>query len=164
MKVQSVLRVLSSRYRQEAATYWVDVLTRNAGRTWPLFALLERVRRTFPRLKTVNRALDYWHATQNPGMHGRNNDYFWSYDAPHYWPPFKIAPVDEALQFAFEAAPRLCFELNHRRLPFGCHAWMKFDRDFWKPYLLSAGETTSAAETTDSWNAASETASEARYD
>ena len=162
MKVQSVLRVLRSRYRQEPVSYWADMLTRNAGRTWPLFALLERVRRTFPRAKTISRALDYWHATQNPGIHGRNNDYFWSYDASRYWPPFRIAPVDEALQFAFEAAPRLCFERNHRRLPFGCHAWMKFDREFWKPYLLSTAETVPGSETGDSWGPAA-TASGARY-
>lgn len=162
MKVQSVLRVLRSRYRQEPVSYWADMLTRNAGRTWPLFALLERVRRTFPRAKTISRALDYWHVTQNPAIHGRNNDYFWSYDASRYWPPFRIAPVDEALQFAFEAAPRLCFELNHRRLPFGCHAWMKFDREFWKPYLLSTAETVPGSETGDSWGPAA-TASGARY-
>jgi hypothetical protein len=102
--------------------------------------------------------------TQNPGIHGRNNDYFWSYDAPRYW-SFRIAPVDEALQFAFEAAPRLCFELNHRRLPFGCHAWMKFDREFWKPYLLSTTETAArAAEAADSWGPApAATASGARH-
>ena len=162
MKVQSVLRVLRSRYRQEPASYCADMLTRNARRTWPLFALLERVRRTFPQLKTVSRALDYWHVTQNPAIHGRNNDHFWSYDAPRYWPPFRIAPVDEALQFAFEAAPRLCFELNHRRIPFGCHAWMKFDREFWKPYLLSTAETVPASEAGDSWGPAA-TASGDRY-
>jgi hypothetical protein len=33
-------------------------------------------------------------------------------------------------------APRLCFELNGRKLPFGCHAWQRYDRGFWEPYLL----------------------------
>jgi hypothetical protein len=164
MKVQSVLRVLANRYRQRPASHLADLLTRNAGRTWPLFALIEGVRRTFPRFTTVGRVLDYWHATQNPSIHGRNNDYFWSYDAPRYWPGFRIAPVDEALQFAFEAAPRLCFELNHRKLPFGCHAWMKFDREFWKPYLLCTVETPGAAQKVDSWGTvATRTPPGARY-
>jgi hypothetical protein len=47
-----------------------------------------------------------------------------------------VASVDEALRFAFEAAPRECFERNGRRMPFGCHAWEKFDRGFWEPFLL----------------------------
>jgi hypothetical protein len=159
MKVQSVLRVLDNRHRQAPASYWADLLTRNARWTWPLFAALEGVRRRFPRLKVVRRALDHWHATQHPAKHGRNNDRFWSYEASRYWPPFRIAPVDQGLQFAFEAAPRLCFELNHRRLPFGCHAWMKFDREFWKPYLLCAGETMDTRDTVGT-----EAASAGRYD
>ena len=43
---------------------------------------------------------------------------------------------DEGLRFSFEVAPRLCFELNGRRLPFGCHGWHRYDRTFWEPYLL----------------------------
>jgi hypothetical protein len=164
MKVQSVLRVLASRYRQQPARRLADLLTRNAGTTWPLFALLERVRRVFPRLKVVTRALDHWHAIQNPGMHGSNNDFFWSYEAARYWPRFRIAPVDVGLEFAFEAAPRLCFELNHRRLPFGCHAWMTFDPDFWKPHILGGAETACAAATpADRADAAPDTLAEARY-
>jgi hypothetical protein len=54
-----------------------------------------------------------------------------------YDPTFTIATVDEALDFAFEVNPRLCFERNHRRLPFGCHGWAKYDRTFWEPFLLT---------------------------
>ena len=95
----------------------------------------------------MSRALDHWHATQNPASYGRNNDRFWSYEAPRYWPRFRIAPVDQGLQFAFEAAPRLCFELNHRRLPFGCHAWMNSIREFWKPHIVAAVRKPAARQT-----------------
>ena len=35
-----------------------------------------------------------------------------------------------------EVSPRLCFERNHRQLPFGCHAWARYDGAFWEPHLL----------------------------
>ena len=66
-----------------------------------------------------------------------NEDLFWSDRARLFDPIFKIAPVREALRFAFEIHPRLCFEMNDRQLPFGCHAWTRWDREFWEPYLLS---------------------------
>jgi hypothetical protein len=76
--------------------------------------------------------------TEKPDIHGRNNDFFWSFEAVGFFPDFKVAPVNDGLEFAFEAAPRMCFEMNRRKLPFGCHAWTKFDRSFWEPHLLSA--------------------------
>ena len=69
-------------------------------------------------------------------LYGINEDYFWSFKAIHYWPGFKIAPVADALRFSFEVEPRRCYALNDRQLPFGCHAWNKYDRKFWEPFLL----------------------------
>src|SRR5207237_10589092 len=65
---------------------------------------------------------------------------FWSDESVKYYPGFKIASVELGLRFGFEVAPRVCFAQNNYTLPFGCHAWPKYDRDFWEPYLLkSAG-------------------------
>jgi hypothetical protein len=58
--------------------------------------------------------------------------------AKHYYPDFRIAPLKIALSFAFESVPRHCYQLNNFMLPFGCHAWHKYDRDFWEPYLLKS--------------------------
>ena len=33
--------------------------------------------------------------------------------------------------FAFEANPRHCYEINKKKLPFGVHAWEKWDKKFW---------------------------------
>ena len=49
---------------------------------------------------------------------------------------FSIAPFETALKFSFEVAPRQCFEMNNQSLPFGCHAWARYDRSFWEPYLI----------------------------
>jgi hypothetical protein len=69
--------------------------------------------------------------------YGLNEDLFWSDRARLFDPGFRIAPLDVALRFAFESHPRLCFENNGRKLPFGAHAWAKWDRAFWEPFLLS---------------------------
>ena len=61
---------------------------------------------------------------------------FWSDRAIYFYPEFKIATIDLALKFSFERFPRYCFERNHYHLPFGCHAWHKWDRSFWEPYLI----------------------------
>lgn len=66
-----------------------------------------------------------------------NEDGFWSYEAPKYDPSYKVAPFKEALKFSFERFPRKCFALNNRQLPFGCHAWTKYDRNFWTKFIPS---------------------------
>jgi hypothetical protein len=136
MKVDSVLQVLYIRYRQEPESYWSDLLTRNGRHLGALFWVLERLEYLFPRSKVIGRPLMHWRRSENP--RGRNNDQFWSYHASRYKPDFKLATVEEGLQFAFEAAPRKCLELNGGRMPFGCHAWARYDRAFWEPYLLAA--------------------------
>jgi hypothetical protein len=65
-----------------------------------------------------------------------HEDIFISEKAVKYYPEFKIAPLEVALRFAFDEVPRVCFEMNNYRLPFGCHAWFKSDREFWEPYLV----------------------------
>ena len=52
---------------------------------------------------------------------------------------FRTAPVEVALQFSFEAEVRKCFQLAGNKIPFGCHAWEKYDFDFWKPYIEKFG-------------------------
>jgi len=64
------------------------------------------------------------------------DDFFWSFEAKKYYPGFKIPTADEAVSFSFETGPRYCFDKNNQTLPFGCHAWAKYEREFWEPYLL----------------------------
>ena len=44
---------------------------------------------------------------------------------------YPIAKQNDALKFSFETNPRKCFELNDYKLPFGCHAWERYDKLFW---------------------------------
>jgi hypothetical protein len=76
-----------------------------------------------------------WLARDTANSH-RHEDHFWSYDARKVVKEFRIPEPGEALEFSFELAPRYCFMMNGERLPFGCHAWFRYDREFWEPFLL----------------------------
>lgn len=64
-----------------------------------------------------------------------NEDIFWGMFVKNAFADFKIAPVEEAIKFSFECNPRELYELNGRALPFGCHAWEKFDPEFWSKFI-----------------------------
>jgi hypothetical protein len=73
-----------------------------------------------------------------PDYHG-HEDFFWCMKVPRRYPSFRIASPELALAFSFEAQPRFLFERNSHRLPFGCHAWFRYDLDFWKPHIEEFG-------------------------
>ncbi len=68
-------------------------------------------------------------------------DLFWAARGAHYDPELRFAPVSEALRFGFDRAPRYCFQQAGGVLPFGCHGWFRYDREFWAPYLLRDPES-----------------------
>ena len=50
--------------------------------------------------------------------------------------PLKIPSVEVALGFAFERSPSYLYKLNGNRLPFGCHAWRRYEyEEFWSRYI-----------------------------
>lgn len=133
MKVESVLNVLHQRYQTEPVKYWED---RFAGLFKMLPSILRYPWRLIPSWLRGSRGQRVRERLQRTEVNARNNDIFWSYEAVKYVPGFKIPDWKTGLRFAFEVGPRQCFELNGRRLPFGCHAWPKYDRAFWEPYLI----------------------------
>jgi hypothetical protein len=66
----------------------------------------------------------------------QNEDLFWANNAVKFNPDFRMATFEAGLRFAFELVPRRLFEMNGNKLPFGCHAFARYDRAFWEPYLL----------------------------
>jgi hypothetical protein len=62
-------------------------------------------------------------------------DKFWGRFIPVTFSDFKVADVSDALKFSFEVNPKYLYKLNNKNLPFGCHAWEKYDPDFWRPFI-----------------------------
>lgn len=65
-----------------------------------------------------------------------NEDLFWTQNVTSFFSDFNIATIDDAYKFSFETNPSFLFKLNSNRLPFGCHAWERYEPEFWKPIIL----------------------------
>lgn len=130
-KVESFLRVLySTEYAVDPDLYW----ERFCAERPTYLHYLNLPRKYLKRLKIFNSIQRDINLCLQADAHFE--DIFISENAVKYYPGFKIAPLDVALRFAFDEVPRMCFEMNNYRLPFGCHAWFKSDREFWEPYLI----------------------------
>ena len=125
-KIRSFLKVIySQEYFIEPSEYWKFYASK------PKFIQYLN----FPK-KILKRFTMFNNARLELSKYRDNEEAFWANRATHYYPEFKIPSVNTALRFGFECVPRYCFEKNNNTLPFGCHAWQKYDREFWEPYLL----------------------------
>ena len=64
-----------------------------------------------------------------------NEDFFWSFFAKFFVKNFSLPDPEDALLFSFELYPRECLQFTKGVLPVGCHAWQKYDRNFWEQHL-----------------------------
>jgi hypothetical protein len=64
----------------------------------------------------------------------RNEDAVISELFPRLNKDFRVAPADKAMYFAFEVLPRRLMAIT-KKLPFGCHAFERYDWDFWRGYI-----------------------------
>jgi hypothetical protein len=130
-KIESFLKVIhSTRFMVDPTDYWQRFFASKPK----YLQYLNLPRKYLKRMRAFNSVrweISRWHKTR-----WQNEDHFWSHAAAKYYPEFRVASVEEGLRFAFEVAPKWCYEINDHKLPFGCHAWAKYDRKFWEPFLL----------------------------
>ncbi len=131
LRVDAALKALTGRHIAKPSFFWFDLFTAHSP-AW-FVRLLEKTEWFWP----ARRLLREWREVHDPCAHNRNNDIFWSDKAVLYHPGFRVASFEEGLSFAFEVSPRTCFEMNGRRMPFGCHAWGRYDKSFWEPHLAA---------------------------
>ena len=67
----------------------------------------------------------------------RWEDVYFCYDLRSSRLELRVPDCEEAAMFSIETSPKYIFnEINRRQLPFGCHAWKKYQyEDFWKEYI-----------------------------
>ncbi len=68
-----------------------------------------------------------------------NEDIFWGLVAPGRHDYFSVPSPKDAVGFAFETAPEYLYELNGYKLPFGCHAWQRYNPQFWREKSRAIG-------------------------
>lgn len=48
---------------------------------------------------------------------------------------FRLAPSEVAIRFGFEYQPEVLYKRNNNELPFGCHAFEKYNPEFYKNFM-----------------------------
>ena len=66
----------------------------------------------------------------------KTEDQFWSLDTQNSYVKFTVAPIDEGIKFSFECRPSYLYRKNGYSLPFGCHAWDRYEPDFWLKFIM----------------------------
>lgn len=95
------------------------------------------LRRVESHLRAVKQLSDVVDRYLKVRHHIFNEDVFFSVEVKRAGLGFKYPSWKEALKFAFDKYPKLCYKLNGYELPFGCHAWTKRKmRKFWMPIIL----------------------------
>jgi hypothetical protein len=130
-KVQSCLRVLRKKipcgtlYPHCGSNPWEPNLPEQDAGSYRWRIRFKRLNPFVKRVTVEEEVRSYRH----------HEDLFWSIEAVKIDESFRVASAEEALPFAFEMAPRWCFEKNARKLPFGAHAWARYDKGFWETIL-----------------------------
>lgn len=92
----------------------------------------------FEGLFILEKILDFRFTKYFSGLYGMltmQEDYYWSIYIPSTFPNFRISPLEEKIKFSFEVHPSFLFIKNGNRLPFGCHAWDRYEPEFWKQFI-----------------------------
>lgn len=71
--------------------------------------------------------------------HQGNEDGFWGFFASRNFEWFTVAEYSDALRFCIELHPSYCYGLIGKQLPFGCHAWEKYEPTFWQAFIQTQG-------------------------
>ena len=104
---------------------------------------ISKIKRNYRHLNAVKRnavAIREFLARQNSlhhfvSLYSYNEDNFWSIYAHLFYPHFSILPPEEALAFAQECGGQYFYERRGKVLPFGCHAWQRYEPDFWAEFI-----------------------------
>jgi hypothetical protein len=66
-------------------------------------------------------------------------DNFFSYWGNILFLFYRLAPEKVAVEFAIEIDAEKSYHFAKEKLPFGCHAFMRYAKNFWKPFIEKEG-------------------------
>lgn len=109
--------------------YSIEKTSANCGKIYLLFLIFCKIiLKSFGYRNTLNYFIES----------GRvNEDFYFSTWAMQAWRvKVNLPSCEEASCFSFEINPSYLYNLNGKRLPFGCHAFKKWEFDtFWSKYI-----------------------------
>ena len=139
--IEALIRILTEN-KHRYVLKMNDILTKY--RTRSLLYKLTRIPKIIARRWSLENRYDRFFDRYL--LDGKNEDIFFSLYAPKINPAFKVAPPDIAMKFAFECLPGKLYAMNGNRLPMGCHAWCRYEPDFWRPFIEEFGFRTDSIE------------------
>lgn len=92
---------------------------------------LRHISKTLRLLRLCSKSASNWKSLME--------DNFFMYWGNLLFPYFQLAPEKEAAKFSIELHPQKTYEMIGEKLPFGCHAFLKHDKDFWVPHFEKNG-------------------------
>ena len=109
------------------------------------FWFISRLQAIWPFYKMLSFCKRYFHIRDISNIHDLifehynqvNEDYFWTKLIAETFDDYKLATIEDAITFSFDVNPALLYQKNNHRLPFGCHAWERYEPEFWKPFILN---------------------------
>lgn len=129
-KIESFLHVLEG---SESPPSSIEACRRIASAPSPdVEALpgLQRISKTLSIARQISQGVHTY-----AGSYTLNEDLFWSLRAPYFTSSFRRPSMDEAARFSIDKHPAYWMRRNDGAVPFGCHAWAKYDRDLWERHL-----------------------------
>ena len=124
--VNKAIEVLTTRSPQKSfgaiRTEYSGYSTLERTLRYPIIAL---------RAATGWRNNGHFYATAFTG----NEDAFWGELLPASRYEFRLPPAELAISFSFEVAPAQLYRMNGNTLPFGCHAFARYDPGFWREFI-----------------------------
>lgn len=106
-----------------------------------LMTLKEIANKYFRHLKTWRKGIELLLYKNNMKWYRKKNSHLWEdtyfcYGLDETKHKLHRPLPEEAARFSFECSPEYLFQFIGRTLPFGCHAWRKFQyEEFWSKYI-----------------------------
>ncbi len=123
--IQSSLRILKRiAFLKRLRSFWFKSRLQSIVRFNFVISFLKRS----CRIKSIDNINQLLLPTQ------MNEDFYWSKLISEAFGDYKLASVEQACIFSFDANPSYLYKRNGK-LPFGCHAWGKYEPDFWMQFI-----------------------------
>ena len=125
-KIDSTIKLLTRGKRLSMIkSFWMKS---NLNYLLPFTKLVSRYRMRF-NLRNIDTIENVFRISDT------NEDYYITQILGNTFCDFMVAPYSESIKFSFEVNPSLLYTMNQNNLPFGCHAWGKYEPEFWKKFI-----------------------------
>lgn len=141
-KTKRFVYILNQFIRIELTKSFIQLSTKNKILKFPKFAFkFLLIKQKTSNLNSFNGNEDtFWCIYANKIIEDYlNKNLFIKFVAKLVLKKINIAPAKDAFKFSVECLPKRVFKEQNNTLPFGCHAWLRYEFEFWKYFIEKEG-------------------------